>query len=106
MNFFTISARFRPAHVLPAGALAVVLAAFGAGGAVATVAGVLLWVLLGSVHTGLEISADRQRSREYRTLLGRRVGRWQPLSPVVGVTLKYYSTVAKAGRPNALKWGI
>ena len=55
---------------------------------------------LSSLYTGLEISADRRHRRDYWGLLSRRFGRWQPLPPVVGITLKYHSTVTKAGQPN------
>ena len=106
MDFPVTSARFRLVHLLPAGGLAVVLVGFGAGSAAATAAGGLLWVLLGLVHTGLEISTDCRQRRAYWGLLGRRVGRWQPLPPVVGVTLKYYATLEKAGRPSARSWGV
>ena len=61
---------------------------------------------LSSLYTGLEISVDRQRSRDYWGLLSWRFGRWQPLPPVVGITLKYYATRTKAGRPSALSGGV
>ncbi|MEJ7664621.1 MAG: hypothetical protein WKG07_36450 [Hymenobacter sp.] len=61
---------------------------------------------LNSLYTGLEISADRRRSREYWGLRGWRVGSWRPLPPVVGITLKYYAVRTKASRVTSTSWGV
>lgn len=53
----------------------------------------LLFCLGVNLHcTGLEISANKRNYRSYVGLPGLHLGRWQPLPPVVGVTLKYFSS--------------
>ncbi len=47
-------------------------------------------------QTNLEISPDCRRFRDYYALFGLRLGRWQPLPPIVGVTLKFYSTISRS----------
>lgn len=106
MDFPTTTARFRLAYLLPAAGLVLGLVVFGTSGWLVGAAGLLLLAGLSSIYTGLEISDDRQRSRDYRGLLSWRFGRWRPLPPVVGITLKYYATRAKAGRPSAISWGV
>jgi hypothetical protein len=56
----------------------------------------LPWALLQAFYTGVELSADRHQFRSYYGLLGLKIGRWQPLPPVVGVTLKYYSKIQRS----------
>lgn len=67
----------------------------------------LVAVLLGLVaqlgREGRELSSDNRRYRRYFDLLGWRWGRWQPLPPVVGVTLKFFTEVAKG---DSTSWGI
>ena len=106
MDFPATTARFRSVYLFPAAGLTLGLLNSSASNWLAGAAGILLVAGLSSLYTGLEISADRRHRRDYWGLLGRRFGRWQPLPPVVGITLKYHSTVAKAGRPSALSWGI
>lgn len=100
MDFPVTTARFRSAYLFPAAGLTLGLLNSSASNWLAGAAGLLLVAGLSSLYTGLEISADRRHRRDYWGLLGRRFGRWQPLPPVIGITLKYYATVTKAGQPN------
>ena len=54
---------------------------------------------------GMEFSADHRAVRAYYSLFGRRFGRWQPLPPIVGVTVKYFSEVVSP-TPGRYSWGI
>jgi hypothetical protein len=56
----------------------------------------LPWAVLKAFYTGVELSADRRQFRSYFGLLGLKIGSWQPLPPVVGVTLKYYSKIQRS----------
>jgi hypothetical protein len=56
----------------------------------------LPWVLLKAFYTGVELSADRRQFRSYFGLLGLKIGRWEHLPPIVGVTLKYYSKIQRS----------
>ncbi len=106
VDFPRTQARFRFAYLAPAGSLAVALAAFGTANWVAGVLGVLAWLTLCTIQTGQEISTDLHRSRDYFALLSWRFGSWHPLPPVIGVTLKYYSSLEKASTPSATSWGV
>ncbi|RZK45396.1 MAG: hypothetical protein EOO59_21150 [Hymenobacter sp.] len=68
--------------------------------------GLLLLVALVSVvgHTAVEISSDNRYYRTYFGLLGLRLGRWQLLPPVTGVTLKFFSTQGSGPAPSAGSW--
>ena len=65
--------------------------------------GVCLLIILAKV--GMEFSADHRASREFYSLFGRKFGRWKPLPPIVGVTVKYFSEVASI-TPGSYSWGI
>ncbi|TDN40402.1 hypothetical protein A8B98_13230 [Hymenobacter sp. UV11] len=93
-------------YLLPCAALAAVLAAAGAAGWAAASIGLVGGLLLSSVEAGTEISPDLSQSRQYLSLLRWRVGRWQSLPPVVGVTLKYYSTLEKGDTASTTSWGV
>ena len=56
----------------------------------------LPWALLKAFYTGVDLSPDRRLFRSYFGLLGLKIGSWQPLPPVVGVTLKYYSKLQRS----------
>ncbi|RYE90123.1 MAG: hypothetical protein EOO37_03675 [Cytophagaceae bacterium] len=43
----------------------------------------------------MEISKDLRRYREYYAVLGFKIGSWQLLPPVSGVTLKYFSEITR-----------
>lgn len=45
-------------------------------------------------QTNLEISPDYRQFREYYAWFGLKLGRWQPLPAITGVTLKFFSTVS------------
>lgn len=56
---------------------------------------------------GTDLSPDNRYYRRYFGLLGLRLGRWQLLPPVVGITLKFYSEVARGNAGNGpSSWGI
>jgi hypothetical protein len=73
---------------------------------------ILLALLLAGLVAGLgrqgtDLSADHRFYRYYFGLLGWRWGRWQPLPPVVGVTLKFYTEVSRGNAGNGpASWGI
>jgi hypothetical protein len=73
---------------------------------------ILLALLLGGLgaaigHNGLEISGDSRFYRNYFGILGWHIGRWQPLPPVVGITLKFYTEVSGGISGNgAGSWGV
>lgn len=48
-----------------------------------------------SGHTALEISQDLHHFRKYYAVLGYKIGDWRPMPTVVGVTIKYFATIAK-----------
>jgi len=54
-----------------------------------------LATLAGSGHTALELSSDHQYYRKYYAVLGLKMGRWQLLPPVIGITVKYYSSITR-----------
>jgi hypothetical protein len=59
------------------------------------------------VQTGVEIDTTRRLHRTYYSVLGNVVGPWEPLPPVTGVTLKYFSTVSRNSTLSAQNsWGI
>ncbi|QJX48538.1 hypothetical protein HMJ29_17085 [Hymenobacter taeanensis] len=59
------------------------------------------------VQTGLEIDTTNRLQRTYYTVLGDVVGSWEPLPPIAGVTLKYFSTVTHNTTPSSKNsWGI
>ena len=72
-----------------------------------TLAGALVgMIVIWLSHTSVEISPDNRRYRTCYHVLGMHLGKWQPLPPVVGVTLKYYSVQGKAPDAPATSWGI
>jgi len=106
MDFPRTPARLRSIYLVPAGSVAVALAVFGMAGWAAGLLSILVWLVLCTVQTGQKLSPDLQRNRDYFGIVGRRFGSWQPLPPVVGVTLKYYATLEKASITSATSWGI
>ena len=64
--------------------------------------GCLLLVL---TKAGMEFSADHGSVRDYYSLFGQRFGRWRPLPPIVGVTVKYFSEVVSP-TPGRSSWGV
>jgi len=98
--------RFQLLYFLPCVGLVAILIASGTTNWVASSIGLVVYLLFSSVQTGLEISADMRQSRDYLALVRWRFGSWQPLPPVVGVTLKYYSTLEKASTSSATSWGV
>ncbi|MDO7886746.1 hypothetical protein [Hymenobacter cheonanensis] len=82
-------------NVLPHAPLLLALATAPLGGKILIGLLILFLGLAPSLGgTALEISADCRQYRAYYSLFGLKFGRWQPLPPVVGVTLKYFSTVS------------
>lgn len=57
--------------------------------------GCLLIIL---AKAGMEFSEDHRSFREYYSLFGRRFGHWEPLPPIVGVIVKYFSETATASK--------
>lgn len=106
MDFPRLRSGFLWPCLVLGGSLAAGGAALGAPGWVASLGGLAAGLGLGAVRSGIEISPDLRRSREYLALAGWRVGAWQPLAPVVGVTLKYYSTLEKAATSSTTHWGV
>ncbi len=106
MDFPSLQPRFRFSYLLLAVALAAVLALYGAAVWVAGLFGLALVFGLSSWGAGLEFSPDLQRYRPYSALGRWRFGRWQPLRPVVGVTLKYYSVLERASTSGSSNWGV
>lgn len=53
---------------------------------------------------GVEFSTDFRSFREYHALFGWRIGRWQQLPIISGVTLKYFSEVIPTD--STYSWGI
>ena len=53
-------------------------------------------------QTSLEISSDYRQFRDCYAWFGITFGRWQPLPPIVGVTLKYFSTISS--RRSKYNW--
>ena len=66
-------------------------------------------ILIGCLgKVGVELRNDRKAYRDCFMLFSWRLGQWQPLLPVVGVTLKYFSYVSKKGKTpgSPFNWGI
>jgi hypothetical protein len=57
---------------------------------------------------GIEIRNGRKAYRNCFMLFGWRVGQWQPLPSVIGITLKYFSYMEKGNSTpsGAMSWGI
>jgi hypothetical protein len=106
MNFPIRRARLRLAYFLPSVTLAFASFLLGFNSWVACVLGIMAWLISCTGSTGVEISPDFRQSREYTGFLGWRLGSWQPLAPVVGVTLKYFSELDQARTVNGSSWGI
>jgi len=68
--------------------------------------GLLGCLMLSLGRSGIEFRADRTTYRKYVELFGQRAGKWQPLRPVVGITLKYFSelTSSVSGHDNWGSW--
>jgi len=66
--------------------------------------GLLGCLLVSFSTTGIEFSADNKFFRKCHALFGWRVGRWQKLPIIVGVTLKYFSKFEKTDSGDT--WGI
>ncbi|MBO0359050.1 hypothetical protein J0X19_13910 [Hymenobacter sp. BT186] len=59
------------------------------------------------VQSGLEIDLAQGMQRTYYTALGFSVGQWKPLAPVVGITLKYFSSIQPNTTPSSRRsWGV
>jgi len=59
------------------------------------------------VHWGTEVDTTRRLQRTYYTLMGYSFGHWEPLPPIAGITLKYFSTISSNKTPSARNsWGI
>lgn len=59
------------------------------------------------VYTGQEMDLIRMMQRTYYTVIGQDFGNWEPLPPIAGVTLKYFSSIAKNEAPSSrASWGI
>lgn len=56
-------------------------------------------------RTTVEFSADHRQYRQGWQLLGLQTGTWKPLPPVVGVTLKYFSTTSSEPVAGIDSWG-
>ena len=106
MDFPIRQARLRLAYLLPSVMLALASFLLGFNGWVAGLVGTMAWVISCTGSIGVEISPDFRQSREYTGFLGWRLGNWQPLAPVVGVTLKYFSELDQARTVNGSSWGI
>ncbi|MDJ0365316.1 hypothetical protein QMK33_09130 [Hymenobacter sp. H14-R3] len=107
MDFPSLQPQFRFPTLLLAVGVAGVLVLYGAAVWVAGLVGLAVVLGLSSLGTGLEFSPDLQRYRQYLELRRWRVGRWQSLPLVVGITLKYYSAVSKdsaLGSSNKYAW--
>ena len=65
------------------------------------VAGLLTWF----TQAGVEVRPAPRALRAYYALFGRRWGRWQPLPPIVGVTVKYFSERVPF-TPGKYSWGV
>ena len=107
MNVPSLRPRFRVPHLLLAVGLGLGLALQGMQGWLAGLVCLGVGLGLSSWGAGIEFSPDLQRYRHYFALRRWRFGRWQPLRPVVGITLKYHSTVTKGsalGSANKYAW--
>ena len=102
----TISPQSLPLHffAVPAGVI-FVLAVCGVNNELIGCLALVGCLLLILTKAGMEFSADYRAVREYYSLFGRRFGRWQPLPPIVGVTVKYFSKVVSPTL-SRYSWGI
>lgn len=57
---------------------------------------------------GIEFNNNRSAYRNYFTFLGWRLGWWQSLPQIVGVTLKYYTSLSGSDRTpsGTTSWGV
>lgn len=57
---------------------------------------------------GIELKKNRKAYRNYFAIFGWRLGWWQPLPKVIGVTLKYYSSLSgnDATPSGSTSWGV
>lgn len=46
------------------------------------------------IKSGMEFSSDYHSFRKYYSLFGWRLGRWEKLPPIVGITVKYFSEIS------------
>ena len=64
-------------------------------------------LVAGLGRQGTELSPDNRFYRSYFELLSWRFGQWQPLPPVVGITLKFFTEVTRGNAGNgAASWGV
>ena len=103
-NHLSSPSRPLPLFALPAG-VAFVLVVGGVNREFTvglTLAGCLLaWL----TQAGVEVRAAPRAMRTYYSLFGRRWGRWQPLPPIVGVTVNYFSELVPPTQ-GKYSWGI
>ncbi|NML63994.1 hypothetical protein HHL22_02135 [Hymenobacter sp. RP-2-7] len=57
--------------------------------------GLASWLVACTTYPGFEFSKDGLRMRDYHGLFGIKIGRWEKIPPVVGVTIKQFSEMIK-----------
>jgi hypothetical protein len=96
-----------PRLVSPKTALAVVFAISGAyvlnQSGLLGISGLALAVCCGFLCKGIGLDVAGKRYRFYISLLQLRIGDWQPLPTIRGVTLKYFSERVTSGKPGRMR---
>ncbi|MBD2716370.1 hypothetical protein KBK19_15120 [Microvirga sp. STR05] len=88
--------------------LALVLASGGAyllyvGAIISGGGGLILAILAATEHKGIELDLKTRQYRLYTSILGLRMGDWEPLPEVQHVTMKYFSDLVTSGRPGRIR---
>lgn len=58
--------------------------------------GLLLWLITSASYPGLEFSQDCRYMRNYYGLFNYKIGRWERLPIIIGVTIKQFSELSKS----------
>jgi hypothetical protein len=56
--------------------------------------GLIIWLIASDSHSGLEFSSGGGYMRNYYGLFGYKIGSWEKLPSVIGVTIKLFSKIA------------
>jgi len=91
MDFRLNNPSFQLKYLGAAVPLAIIFLALGIDRLLAALLCVLVAVVSSFIYSGVEISADYAKIRDYTDIISWRIGAWRPMPVVSRVTIKYFS---------------